>query len=57
MDCDVGDQDLCGGKVEGNWITLYSSASDCCSAHMSSYTFEECVWFECRYYGSEGSSS
>ena len=43
MDCDVGDRDLCGGKVEGDWITLWSSATDCCSTQMPSYAFEECV--------------
>lgn len=43
MDCDVGDRDLCGGKVEGNWITLWSNATECCSTQMPSYAFEECV--------------
>ena len=43
MDCDVDDQASCGGKVEGSWIILYSSVSDCCSTHMLNYAFEECV--------------
>ncbi|KAK1733670.1 zinc-dependent metalloprotease (family M12A) [Skeletonema marinoi] len=43
-DCEKSQGGSCGGLVPGSWILTHSSASACCTAHMSFASIAECQY-------------